>query len=145
MIADDWLAIISRISSFRPLDLEPIVGAHSKVKAVEQNSVPVHYLGGLGTPPSSKLWPKDDASVSYIGVRIEKELSHPTQVAFRLASVALERRVVPIIFATSPDCGFERFGFRVELLSGNSPEDTRASEGELMGTSKNCPDLGAAV
>ncbi|MDP2738245.1 MAG: hypothetical protein Q8O82_05930 [Pseudorhodobacter sp.] len=131
MNIDHWLLIISRITSFKPIELDEMFdvslpnqsgGCDAERTASEDRAI---------LPPSSRLWLHKNNSSSYIGVRVNDVQRHLAQVAFRLAAAALERCVVPIIFSTIPSSGFERFGFRVELLVGESHEDILEREEEL--------------
>ena len=132
MISDDWLAVMSRISASKPIDLESVLGAPVQEGAGSRDAMPDRTLVGVRTLPSAKLWPKKDSSVPCVGFRFDCEVAHPAQLAYRLAAAALERGIAPIILATHSNSGLERFGFRVELLSGNTAEELCASEAEIM-------------
>lgn len=126
MNADEWLNVISRISHSQPLDLDAELFDRglTSTKNIQPASHP--------TPPSAKLWESGENPASYIGVRVTKRPADCTQAALRLAGAASERGVIPIILTTLPDSGFERFGFRVERLTGDSPQDYRQLEEQLM-------------
>lgn len=132
MISDDWLATLSRICAYRPVDLEPLLAATAEAGMGSGDAISIRDLGEAPRLPSSRLWPKKNGAVSCIGIRVLGEIANPAQAAYRLAAAALERGIVPIILATHPNSGLERFGFRVELLAGHTADELRASEAELM-------------
>ncbi len=66
-----------------------------------------------------------------IGVRVTKPVKDPIAIANRLIALATERGVTPVIFSSIASSGFERFGFRVEHLGGNSKAELEACEAEL--------------
>jgi hypothetical protein len=123
----NWLEVISRISASEPIDLDSVL---FDKKAVDIENL-VADQGADQTAHSTLLWDRDDAAVSYLGVRVNERLADYTQAAFRLAAAALERNVTPIILTTLPDCGFERFGFRVERIVGATEEELSLLENEL--------------
>ena len=51
--------------------------------------------------------------------------------ALRLAAFAAERDVEIVILAEADRSGFERFGFRVERVAGETPEDRGACEDQI--------------
>ncbi|MGR3661640.1 MAG: hypothetical protein ACU0CA_10720 [Paracoccaceae bacterium] len=124
---EKWLGIISRITPHEPVDLDQVV--------FDRSDAPVANLceaqDDLLTIHSAKLWARGDEDISFIGVRVNTRLTDCSQAAFRLAAAALERGVTPIILTTLPDSGFDRFGFRVERLVGETPEDIAVQEREL--------------
>ncbi|MGR3290551.1 MAG: hypothetical protein ACU0C9_05075 [Paracoccaceae bacterium] len=126
-----WLAVLSRVSVSKPFDLdEAVFEANSKV-----DSRTLGYRSSSENadvkPPSTRLWNRENTVNSYLGVRVHEAPSDCTQVAIRLAAGALERGIIPIILTTLPDSGFERFGFRVERIMGETPQERTACEEEL--------------
>ncbi len=128
MTEEDWLAVVARIASHQPLDLDQTV-FHALVRPVPGGA----FTGPRDDPlpPSSRLWDRDEASGSFMGVRVTAPLPDCATTALRLAAVAVERQVIPIILSTLPDSGFEQFGFRVERLLGGTPEQLLAAEEDL--------------
>ena len=130
MTEDEWLEILARISPDGPADLNT-VGSVPGRAAVQPDTVP--DIGGfdLSPPPSSRLWQRHDDRQSGLGVRVTSPIADCAAAAIRLASVALERGLMPVILTTLPDSGFERFGFRVERLPEGTADQRRAYEAEL--------------
>lgn len=124
---EKWLGIISRITPNEPVDLDRTVFDRLEALVTNLSEVPDDLL----TIHSSKLWERGDAEITFIGVRVNTRLSNCSQPAFRLAAASLERGVTPIILTTLPDSGFDRFGFRVERIVGETPEEIAIQEREL--------------
>jgi hypothetical protein len=76
-------------------------------------------------PPSEVLWEAADNAPSFIGIRIRSSIAQAEQLAARLAAIALERQIEPVFLSYVPHCDMQRFGFRVEQLSG-LPADIQA-------------------
>lgn len=72
----------------------------------------------LHTHHATCLRPASDPSVSHIGCRVKTPIEKPEYVAMRLAAIAVERQIHPVFLSYIADCGMQRFGFRVEQLSG---------------------------
>lgn len=121
-----WDGVLARITEQRPDELDPIL------HRTKQPQVRGRTLGVTGAPaPAAELWQREDEGRSYIGVRITEPLADPALAALRLASAAIERRVVPIILSHLDVCGFESFGFRVERLPAGGEADAAAAEVQL--------------
>lgn len=124
---EKWLDIISRISHSQPIDLDDEIFLQRTPDI--KNIAPGEKAQ---IAPSSALWDRGANERSYIGVRVTQRPADCTLAALRLAAAAAEREVTPIILTTLPDSGFERFGFRVERLVGDTPEQLDQMEQQLM-------------
>jgi hypothetical protein len=124
MIRDDWYAVISRLAQEAPEDLDPLLGPEPLP------APPLPAAAAQGLPPSARLWDRD-AAVSHIGVRVDTPPRDIRRLALRLAAMAAERGVVPVILSALPRTGFEQFGFRVERLPEVPPEAVARYEDEL--------------
>lgn len=131
MTEEDWLAVLSRISSDQPLDLDSGMFDASAEKPSPARHKTVSPLGGVFDPPSARLWDQDTSGRSYLGVRVTSALPDCAYIALRLAAAAAERGVIPIILTTLSNSGFERFGFRVERLPSGPAGERAAYEDEL--------------
>lgn len=87
---------------------------------------------GPGVPLSPRLWQRDE-DWACLGIRVTEPPDDVTALARRLAATAVERGIIPVILSPLDQSGFERFGFRVERLSGATPEARAAEEAELQG------------
>ena len=125
MTDDRWFDVIARLSAEPPVDLDPVL--------VDAGAPPAPPAAAFGEGPrvlSSRLWERD-ASVSYIGIRVDRPPRDVRRLALRLASAAAERGVVPIILSSLGRTGFEQYGFRIERLPAGPPEAVALCEEEL--------------
>lgn len=122
MTVELWNSILSRLTPNAPADLDDMLGAAVKFSPV---------LEGFGTVTSPKLWLRPD-DWACIGVRVVTPPDNPADAARRLAAVAIERNVTPIILSSLPTSGFERFGFRVEKIPEEPGDARNACEAELQ-------------
>ena len=129
MTQEHWNSVLSRIIQSGPVDLDTAIFKDCAQQA-HSFGTGTDFDGDTQTlPPSGKLWNK---AQSCIGVRVNDLLPDCTLAATRMAAAALERGVTPIVLTTLPDSGFERFGFRVERLIGDTVEERAIYERELM-------------
>lgn len=124
MIEEDFLAMLSRLSSHRPTDLDAAMfAAESKASGA--------LLSVAHVAPAPNLWGRYEESTSFIGIReTHKEHDYP-QIAARLISAAVERGVAPVILSSVDHSGFSRFGLRVERLSGDTEDERLACEQQI--------------
>lgn len=122
MTSDTWNAIMSRLTPNAPVDLDDLLGAEAEMPPA---------LDSSGNATSPRLWARDE-DWACIGVRVLMPPENLTEAARRLASVAIERNVTPIILSSLPSSGFERFGFRVEKIPEEPGEARNACEAELQ-------------
>ena len=116
MTDERWFDVIARMTPDEPLDLDAVLFDVS----ASADPGEVAPLGRAETmAPSARLWERDEA-LSHIGIRVTQAHPDALELAFRLASAAAERGVVPIILSPLERTGFERFGFRVERLPSGS-------------------------
>jgi hypothetical protein len=69
-----------------------------------------------------------------IGIRVSARPADPAELAdraMRLAAFAVERDVEVVVLAEVDATGFERFGFRVERIAGDTPEARAACEAQI--------------
>jgi hypothetical protein len=127
MTKADWLAVLARIVPGEPIDLDRAPPSDDSLPAPEP-AWPVAPTDA--PPPATRLWHRRAPDGGSLGVRIGRPLPDPGAAALRLAEVALERGITPVILSTLDMSGFERFGFRVERLPG-APGARAAAEAEL--------------
>lgn len=119
-----WHQIIGRISPQKPIDVTP-----ERLRAVKPAAAAVER-DARTKPTSAALWSLPGEE-THIGVRVLEPVENPGPVALRLAAMAAERQVIPIILSAVHISGFEQFGFRVERLPDGPEEMARAFEDEL--------------
>ncbi len=109
MTGRDWSQVLAGLSPHMPTDLD----------GLDATTTPPGRLTPPKRPPSSRLF-RLETERAGIGVRVRARLEDPSALAARLAAIALERDLMPIILSDIPRSGFERWGFRVERISGES-------------------------
>ena len=82
-------------------------------------------------PPSATLWPVPPESGARFGVRVRSPSTSIQSEAARLAAVAIEREVTPIILSHVERSQFEQLGFRVERIHGKTAAERAMQEDEL--------------
>lgn len=125
MTPDHWLAVLSRLASGAPIDLD------AEVPAPPRRATGLAGWTPAGAPVSPRLWARADTGAAWIGIRVDAAIPDPVPVALRLASAALERGVTPVILTSRDVSGLERFGFRVERFVPGPGADLAAWEAEM--------------
>lgn len=122
-----WLAVLSRLTTHAPVDLD-----EDRPAAPAATGLPFGSAAPPDAPPvASGLWDRPETDQSFIGVRILQPVQNPASLALRLASAALERGVIPVILTALEQTGLEHFGFRIERLPAASDDLRAAYEAEL--------------
>lgn len=67
-----------------------------------------------------------------IGLRVTEPPADAADRAMRVTAFALERDVEVVVMSDVDRSGFERFGFRVERVSGDSEEARAACEEQIQ-------------
>lgn len=116
-----WSEILARLSPDRPLDLD----------GPDQASPSVSGPLGAGLAPSPALWERGEESTGCLGLRVRSPVRDITATAARLAAIAVERGVQPVILSYVGETGFERLGFRVERIAAPRHEEAAHEEAEL--------------
>ncbi len=119
------IEILGRLQDAAPVDLDPVLEEGTAARGAAMAT-------GPATPLSPALWERHDGWAS-LGIRVTVAPEDVTSLARRLAAMAAERGIVPVILSALDQSGFERFGFRVERLSGATAEERAAEEAELQG------------
>lgn len=130
MTERNWRGVVGRITTGRPVDLDSGAAPTQEHGAVKSNSWP-QYPVRIAPPPSQGLLTDPEHLTAAIGVRITAPVVDVTDLAIRLASVAIEREIEPVILTSLADCGLEQFGFRVERLCAPTPDGIARQELEL--------------
>jgi hypothetical protein len=122
MTDETWSAVLSRLTPNAPADLDDLLFDEAQDSPV---------LECFGNAKSPGLWARP-VDWACIGVRVLARPANLAEAARRLAAVAVERKINPIILSPLASTGFERFGFRVERIP-EEPGDARdACEAELQ-------------
>ena len=122
---DRWLNIIDAISPQMPEALDSVV-----------EDGPLPPKGRLLFPTASAepapAYEFDDEETITFGARITKDTPDRLALAMTLAQMALEKGAEAIILSHVDDPLLDRFGFRVERVSGETDEERAASEAQLV-------------
>ena len=128
MSNDRWMDVAGRLSPSAPTDLDDLLlGPKARQGGWLERNLDAGWI-----TPARPIWAGQLGGLATIGVRVTEQLDNPARTAARLVAIAGEREVTPIIFSTLATCGLERFGFRVERLSGANARQQAACEAELM-------------
>jgi len=125
MIADDWSMIITKIT---PQSAEPLDDLLEDFDT-RRTSDGACILPGKDWYCNQGTF--QDSSTVCIGVRVDGNNIDRTDLSMKLASIALEKEVVPIIFFRGDYSGLEKFGFRVEKIAGQTELEQQACEEQL--------------
>lgn len=125
MTEEDWLAVIGGIG----------VAADCLFFGDAPHAAPPAFaLRGRGpgpSAPSRTLWPRDETAAAALGVIVQAVPADVALLALRLASVAVERELLPVILTTRDQTGFEPYGFRIERLTDRDGAPDAAELAEL--------------
>jgi hypothetical protein len=122
-----WLHLLTRIASDLPHDYD------AEFFPTFQREAPTDLETNLPDfPMSAKLWERVAGEQAYIGIRVTHPVNDVAQMAVRLASAAVERRICPVILTSLASSGFETYGFRVERLPVGPAEMRAAFEADLV-------------
>jgi hypothetical protein len=116
--------ILANLSRNQPLDLDRIISG-------EQRTGRASDLQPSSLPPAAALWDMSEDGPSRIGVRIKAPVQDAELLAARLAAIAVERDIHPVFLSYIARSGMQRFGFRVEQLSGLTEQAQQCFEDQL--------------
>jgi hypothetical protein len=119
--AQDFAKTLANITPHQPVDLDAALGLDGAEPSntIRRAAMPLY--------PPTTLWQQPDDSVTYIGIRVDGPIDAPEHLAARLCAAAIERQVIPVFLSTQASCDMLRFGFRVEMICGQT-EAIRAEQ-----------------
>jgi hypothetical protein len=121
-----WIALVSRISPHDADDLDDLLAPFDRRQGIAGRDIfPL---------PEAVLRPhvvlkRNDAIC--VGLRAPAPNSVAFDRALRVAAFAIERDVQIVVLSEADYSGFERFGFRIERISGDSGEKREACEDQV--------------
>ncbi|HLS58434.1 MAG TPA: hypothetical protein VK022_02290 [Paracoccaceae bacterium] len=124
MTNDRWSAIINRIVAAGPEALDPLVTEGREEAPGRDFFLPTDSV----LMPAAPMVRPDAVAV---GVRVTEPLPDLVDRALRLAAFALEKDVEIVVLSHVDESGFERFGFRVERIAGDTPEARAECEDQI--------------
>lgn len=124
--AQEWSNILIRTSAVAPHDIDDLLACHALAPDAKRGAVVFPDPAML---PSLKT--VEDETRPVIGVILDDAITRTaahdvTAMAARYAALAVEKDCEVVIFSHQNNAGFERFGFRVERIAGET-EDQRAA------------------
>lgn len=127
MVPTDWNSILPRIGPHDAVDLDDMLSPHDP-----RSGDPGRDIFPI---PEAVLMPETEMKRSdavCVGVLSRSaDATDPVDRAMRLAAFAAERDVHVIILTDADRSGFERFGFRVERIAGDTPEERSGCEEQI--------------
>lgn len=121
-----WNAILSRIGRHDAEDIDDLLAPHDA--ALPASGRDLFPLPEAVLMPATAFRREDGVAV---GLRAGAAGPDVVDRATRLAAFAAERDVEIVVLASADRSGFERFGFRVERVAGDTAAERDACEGQL--------------
>lgn len=122
-----WRSILPRIGRHDADDLDALLAPFDPRRATPGGDL--FPLPGAELMPSAALKRADAVCVGLrAGAAGDADV---VDRAMRLAAFAAERDVEVVILSDADRSGFERFGFRVERIAGETPEERAACEDQI--------------
>lgn len=121
-----WSGALSRITRHEAVEVDDLAGAHdARRNPVGRAILPDGMPATLGDTPF-----RSEESAP-IGFRITEVRDDLAAVAMKLTCLALEKGAEIIVLNHLPYSGLERFGFRCERVTGDTPEAIAACEEQI--------------
>lgn len=121
-----WSSILSRIGQHDAEDIDALLAPRDP-----HRTEPGRELFPL---PEAVLMPEAGmkrADAVAVGLRATAGAADVVERAMRVAAFAAERDVEIVVLTDADRSGFERFGFRVERLAGDTPAARAACEDQI--------------
>ncbi|MFQ8429774.1 hypothetical protein [Amaricoccus sp. W119] len=122
-----WTTILSRIDSRDAVDIDDLAAMVEPRAEVPGRDIFPEVEGCL--LPRAAFRRADGVA---IGLRVTEPPADAADRAMRVTAFALERDVEVVVMSDVDRSGFERFGFRVERVSGDSEEARAACEEQIQ-------------
>jgi hypothetical protein len=118
--------IICLITPALPSDIDDIVLARVPTDTSPGKDIFPAAMNAALLRPEQK-----SENMVIIGIRIKSVLEDTADLAMRLACLAIEKDVLIIVLSYLDYCGLERFGFRVERVSGQNEAEQKICEDDI--------------
>ena len=126
MNAAHWRDVISRIILQEATDIDDLTGQFD-----DRRNPSGCAIFPTGVQSLVDGVPFKDESMAAIGCRITEKREDIVHIALSLATLAMEKEIEVVIFNHVDYCGLERFGFRCERITGDTPEEKNACEEQV--------------
>lgn len=127
MDAQRWATILSRIVPQVATDVDAEIGPSDPRRPAGEGRDLFPRTDGMLFAQA----PMKRADAVCVGLRVLDELPDAADRAMRVAAFALSRDVEIVVLAHCDASGFERFGFRVERVSGDTPAERACCEDQI--------------
>ena len=121
--AQDWSAGMMRASLKSPIDIDRLLESSNGL-AKKKHGV-ANFPAEIAMPVNRPLLNEDRPAIGVllddITQRLDDDRAHA--MATRFAALALEKECEVIVLSHQNNAGFERFGFRVERIAGQSDQE----------------------
>lgn len=128
MSKTNWLAVLGRITSQSPLNLDADLADLDPRHASKPGILSFPEAAAKSALPTSF---SDEETVAF-AARVTEETKDPIGLAVTLAQMAFEKGAEVVILSHLDYSGLERFGFRVERVAGETEAERAASEAQLI-------------
>jgi hypothetical protein len=128
METERWSTILARIVPQDANDLDALLVRFEPRSGNEGRELFPSDEGVSRAEPALKR-----ADMVCVGLRVTAPLADAAaDRALRLVAFAAERDVEVVVLAHAEVTGLERFGFRVERIAGDTPEDRARCEAQIL-------------
>jgi hypothetical protein len=127
METEPWTALLARIVPQDADDLDALAGPYEPRSGREGRELFPPHEGVTRPEPAFRR-----ADAVCVGLRVTGPLADAADRALRLVAFAAERDVEIVVLAHTEVTGLERFGFRVERIAGETPEDRARCEAQIL-------------
>jgi hypothetical protein len=127
METESWSTILARIVPQDADDLDALLARYEPRSGNEGRELFPSDEGVSRAEPPLKR-----ADMVCVGLRVTAPLADAADRALRLVAFAAERDVEVVVLAHAEVTGLERFGFRVERIAGDTPEDRARCEAQIL-------------
>lgn len=121
-----WNSLLSRIARHDAEDIDDLLAPRDPCRATPGRDL--FPLPDAVLMPSAEMKRADAVAV---GLRAGDATPDVVDRAMRVAAFAAERDVEIVVLTDADRSGFERFGFRVERVAGDSAEARAACEDQI--------------
>lgn len=126
MSLEHYQTILSRLTTQVAEDIDDLLRPHDgRARRSGRDLFP----DGVDRSPFTPAFRKADTVA--IGVRITTSRDDLADLAVQLSTFALEKGAEIVVLNHLDYCGLERFGFRCERITGNTPEARDACERQV--------------
>jgi hypothetical protein len=126
MSQSPWTTILSRVTREEAENIDDLLRPHDpRARRMGRDLFPT----GVDRVPFTPAFRRDETVV--VGVRVTQPREDYADFAVQLSAFALEKDVEIVVLSHLDYAGLERFGFRCERITGETPEAREACERQV--------------